>query len=108
MHRETKATGIPIEVKKAVFKRDGEKCVWCGSPLGVPTAHIVRRSHGGRGIEQNIVTLCPECHREMDEGKNGARIMEYVRWLMTIYYPGWKPEDVIYHKYKEENDAQQD
>lgn len=102
MHRETKATGITIEVKKAVFKRDHERCVWCGSPQGIPNAHIIRRSQGGRGIEQNIVTLCPECHKMMDEGKHGEKIKEYVTWLMTIYYPGWNPEDVIYHKYKED------
>lgn len=68
MHKQTKATSIPKSVKEAVYERDGGRCILCGRNNGEPVAHVIRRSQGGRGIEQNIVTLCPSCHRAFDEG----------------------------------------
>ena len=33
--------------------------------------HILLRGHsGGLGIEENIVTLCPECHYQEDFGQD--------------------------------------
>lgn len=102
MHRMTKATAIPKSVKEAVYTRDGGCCILCGRNNGEPVAHVIRRSQGGRGIEQNIVTLCPSCHRAFDEGTERyiiyARIVEYLK----VKYPGWKPENVIYRKNWEE------
>ena len=49
MHRQTKATMIPVAVKRAVFARDNGHCIICGAP-GDPVCHVVRRSQGGRGI----------------------------------------------------------
>lgn len=98
MHKMTKATAIPAAVKLAVFARDRGYCVVCGSPFGLPCAHVVRRSMGGMGIEQNIVTLCPTCHREFDEGRNRdvyeVKIIAYLKG----FYPGWNREDMIYKK----------
>ena len=70
MHKLTKATSIPRSVKDAVWERDQHRCILCGSHQGAPVAHVIRRSQGGMGIERNIVTLCPHCHREFDEGKH--------------------------------------
>lgn len=97
---ETKATAIPRSVKLAVWLRDRESCVLCRQPVPVECAcaHIVRRSQGGKGVEQNIVTLCDRCHRETDEGKhakeNMREIIKYIRGL----YPDWSKEKVIYKK----------
>lgn len=97
MHKQTKATMIPISVKRSVFSRDNGHCIICGAP-GDPVCHVVRRSQGGRGIEQNIVTLCPHCHREFDEGplheSYYARIVAYLKG----FYPGWNREDMRYKK----------
>lgn len=97
MHKMTKAMAIPQRVKDGVTRRDGGLCVICHAP-GLPTAHIVRRSQGGRGIEQNIVTLCPHCHREFDEGRNRdayeVRIIAYIKG----FYPDWSREDMVYRK----------
>lgn len=97
MHKMTKYTAIPKAVKEGVYRRDGGLCVICRQP-GLPTAHIVRRSQGGRGIEQNIVTLCPRCHREFDEGRDRdtyeVRIIAYIKG----FYPDWSREDMIYRK----------
>lgn len=98
MNKRTKALAISKKVKEAVYKRDGGVCVLCGSRTGEPVAHIIRRSQGGLGIEKNIVTLCPCCHREFDEGKNREQI--YVRLVAYIkgFYPEWNKKDMIYRK----------
>lgn len=107
MREETKATSISPAVKKAVYIRDRGRCVLCGSPYGDPVAHVVRRSQGGKGIERNIVTLCPACHRAYDEGADlrryGAgttRESLYCHLVAHLkgFYPDWNREDMIYHK----------
>lgn len=107
MHRQTKATSIPKTVKLAVYRRDHERCVLCGSPYGDPVAHVVRRSQGGMGKEENIVTLCPACHRAYDEGANLERFGKgttreslycYLVAYLKGFYPDWSREDMIYRK----------
>lgn len=108
MHRETKHTAIPNDVKKAVYRRDNGRCVLCGC-LGEPVAHVIRRSHGGMGVEQNIVTLCPKCHYAFDEGLFMSRlrmiglhtreeVKNYIFAYMKRLYPDWTPESVVYRK----------
>lgn len=113
MHKETKATAIPKRVKDAVRARDGGFCILCGRP-GDPHCHVVRRSAGGMGIEQNIVTLCPRCHYALDEGlyirelapfgfHSRAEIKKFIYKYMETVYPGWTPEKVTYRKWRESN-----
>lgn len=102
MHKMTKATAIPKSVKEAVYARDNGHCILCGRNNGEPVAHVIRRSQGGMGIEQNIVTLCPTCHRAFDEGADRAAIYARIVGYMREKYPGWKRENVIYKKNKEE------
>lgn len=110
MHKETRATSIPQSVKDIVFKRDGQRCILCGG-AGLPHCHVIRRSAGGLGVEQNIVTLCDRCHYAFDEGldiKNVApfgfqsrrEIKEYIYTYMKDQYPGWSPDGVTYHKWR--------
>lgn len=107
MHKMTKATAIPANVKKAVYIRDSGRCVLCGSPYGDPVAHVIRRSQGGMGIERNVVTLCSECHRAYDEGANLWRFGKgttrdslYCHLVAYLkgFYPDWNREDMIYKK----------
>ena len=97
MRNETKATKIPRSVKLAVYARDHGCCVICGCP-GLPEAHIVKRSQGGKGVEQNIVTLCRQCHRELDEGRDRKTYLKMVIDYISELYPGWSKEQVIYKK----------
>ena len=97
MRNETKMTKIPRAVKLAVWDRDGYCCVFCGAP-GLPEAHIVRRSQGGRGIEKNVVTLCRTCHRNMDEGRDSKIIYDHVVAHIKQFYPDWDRSQCIYKK----------
>ena len=97
MHKRTKATAIPKAVKEKVWERDGQRCVLCGR-RGDPVCHLIPRSQGGLGKETNIVTLCPDCHIEMDNGKNGLKLRGIVETYLRGKYPGWTIEAQIYKK----------
>lgn len=98
----TKHTAIPTEVKRAVAERDSINgrccCILCGSPYASPSAHIVRRSQGGQGVEENIVSLCADCHRRMDEGEGD--LMDRAIAYIKSKYPDWTPESVTYKKWR--------
>ena len=100
MRQETKKTAIPRSVKLAVWMRDSMVCQLCG--ISVPwecgNAHLIRRSQGGLGVEQNLVTLCPSCHREMDEGRNAKALKSIMECYLKDLYPGWSREKVTYRK----------
>ena len=98
MHKMTKATSIPNEVKRKVYMRDGGKCVVCGKP-GIPNAHYIRRSQGGLGIEENIVTLCPECHHDYDNGFKREEIGAWLSEYLDKWYPDFPDEKRVYSKY---------
>lgn len=100
--KRAKAVDIPQSVKQAVWERDKGTCVYCGDTQNcLPNAHYIRRSHGGLGIERNIVTLCVYCHHEFDNGKS-ERLTEDIRKSIEIHlkshYPNWNKEDLIYRK----------
>src|SRR5436853_7258479 len=58
--------------RRALFARDGWRCVYCGSAGGRLTLdHVVPRSRGGRSVWEDVVTLCPPCHP-----KQGDRSLE--------------------------------
>ena len=101
MRRETKATRITDEVREAVRLRDHNLCIFC-KRWGAPEAHIVRRSQGGLGIEENIVCACRECHRALDEGRNRKYYQKYAEKYLKSKYPNWDRSKLVYKKYMEE------
>lgn len=62
---------------------------------------ILSRGHnGGLGIEENIVTLCPECHYEEDHGQHTQLYEDYIEnYLKSIYGAEWDKSKLIYKKY---------
>lgn len=101
MNKRTKALMIPKFVKDRVFERDGGCCVWCGSGAGEPVAHFIARSHGGLGIEQNVLTLCHECHRRYDQSGHRKEMREFFREYLKKKYRGWKEEALVYRRFEE-------
>ena len=95
--KRTKALEIPPEVKKAVYERDGGACVWCAE-RGEPNAHYIPRSHGGLGIEENILTLCWDCHLRYDQSINRRKMGEFFKTYLQSKYPEWDEEKLIYKK----------
>jgi 5-methylcytosine-specific restriction endonuclease McrA len=46
-----------------VLERDGWKCQQCGSREQLHVHHIVHRSQCGADCEENLITLCSDCHK---------------------------------------------
>lgn len=54
---------IPQDVKIAVAKRDGARCVQCGSDVDLHYDHKIPHSRGGSNSVNNIQLLCGDCNR---------------------------------------------
>ena len=98
MSRRAKATDIPYRVKKKVWERDSECCILCGNPEAMPNAHYIRRSQGGLGIEQNIVTLCRKCHNDFDNGSKRIEYGKIIKDYLDLLYPNFPDSKRVYHK----------
>ncbi len=49
--------------RRALFARDGWRCVYCGHSGGRLTLdHVVPRSRGGESVWENVVTACAPCN----------------------------------------------
>lgn len=99
--RRSKATDISQKIKNKVWERDNHCCVICGNPYAMPNAHYISRANGGLGIEQNIVTLCHDCHNNFDNGDEETRTaLGYkIESYLTACYKDWNTDNLIYKKY---------
>ena len=97
--KRSKACDISQKVKSTVYKRDGGLCIFCHRQ-GAPNAHIIARSHGGLGIEENIVTACTECHNKMDNTSERGRYINFAKAYVMARYPDWTEAAVTYDKWK--------
>ena len=79
-------------------------CVLCGhpaptdNPLAFSNAHYIARSQGGLGIEKNIVTLCPICHRKYDQSEGRSATRAILRKYLIVKYIDWTEEELVYKK----------
>ena len=97
MHNRTKATAITPKVRQAVEERDGHCCIFCGQ-IGRGEGHFIKRSQGGLGIEQNIVTVCRACHHQMDDGFARELYLIKAESYLKRLYPDWDKANLVYKK----------
>ncbi len=58
---------VPL-TRRAVFARDGGRCVYCSGPA-TSIDHVVPRSRGGEHVWENVVSCCRRCnHAKADRG----------------------------------------
>lgn len=100
-HKLTKATEIPLKVKKIVWERDNHKCIFCEQvvPLNCANSHVIKRSQLGMGIPENLVTACSVCHNKYDFGINNDVMKEKAIEHLKKFYNEWSEESVKYRKH---------
>lgn len=98
MNKRTHALNIPKRVKDAVWQRDNHRCILCQSTQAMPNAHVVPRAQGGLGVEQNVVTLCQNCHRKLDQTTQRKHLLQEVYAYMQSKYPSWQAQHQVYRK----------
>ncbi|MGN0557739.1 MAG: HNH endonuclease [Acutalibacteraceae bacterium] len=90
--RMSAACDISQRVRREVYERDGGRCVYCGNPNRLQTAHYIPRSLGGLGVPMNLCMLCLDCHTALDNGADTALredIRQAVKAHLQKQYPAW-------------------
>lgn len=111
MSKRSRSCSFNSKVRDRIIARDGDACIFCASgkwPLpendfGIrmrDIAHIVNRSQGGLGTEENGVTACRSHHQLLDNGNKGLReeLLGYAQTYLSRIYPGWSKDKLIYRK----------
>jgi 5-methylcytosine-specific restriction endonuclease McrA len=76
--------------RRALFARDGWRCVYCGVSGGRLTLdHVIPRSRGGDSVWENVVTSCAPCNL-----RKGNRLPEEVH--MVLAKPPRPPAPVLF------------
>ena len=76
--------------RRALFARDGWKCVYCGTAAGRLTLdHVIPRSKGGDSVWENVVTACAPCNL-----RKGDRLLEEIS--MTLPRQPRAPAPVLF------------
>jgi 5-methylcytosine-specific restriction endonuclease McrA len=56
--------------REAILNRDNYTCQICGKKnIRLEVHHIIYRSQGGTNDENNLITLCEDCHNAIHDGK---------------------------------------
>lgn len=55
---------IPIDVKRAVYERDGSACTYCGATEDLALDHVVPWSRGGADTVDNLALACRSCNTQ--------------------------------------------
>jgi hypothetical protein len=60
---ERRREPIPREVRLAVWRRDGGRCVRCESDFELQFDHVIPHALGGAASIENLQLLCASCNR---------------------------------------------
>ena len=66
---------IPLS-RRAVFARDGGKCVYCSAPA-TSLDHVIPRSRGGAHHWENVVAACHKCNHQKAD-----RMLKEIGWKL--------------------------
>jgi len=113
MTKRTKALRFTNETINKIIERD-ESCLFCKNGYHMNTdnnafsdiifdiMHIIPKSSGGLGIEENGVLGCRYHHHLLDNGNKGLRdeMLEMLEEYLKSIYDKWDKKDLIYDKYK--------
>ena len=101
MNKRTEALAITKKVKLEVWERDDHKCIFCHKPVSwnLANSHFIKRSHGGLGIPENIMTNCAECHQMFDDSKYRKYMLPKAEAYLKSKYVGWNRDNLRFTRY---------
>ncbi len=111
MNRRTKALQISHKTRERVYSRDGCECVLCRLMLdchnshNLQCAHFIGRAQSGLGIEENLVTLCENHHRDYDQSARRTEYREIIEKYLADKYPGWYAKRLVYDKWRDNDET---
>ncbi|WP_083252731.1 HNH endonuclease [Haladaptatus sp. W1] len=60
------------------FERANRRCEWCDERVDSPDIHHIKpRAEGGQNHSENLIVLCPNCHRKADRGAISRSKLKY-------------------------------
>ena len=62
---------IPADLQDEVFRRDGGRCVRCGSEEELQFDHVIPVSRGGGNTAENLQVMCGPCNRAKSDVVGG-------------------------------------
>lgn len=65
-----KRPNMESDLRETVIAADGNRCRNCGVTYGLRVHHVRYRSEGGKDAEENLLTLCDQCHILVHSDKN--------------------------------------
>lgn len=86
-----------------IFRRDEQKCQYCGTTKDLTLDHLIPRSKGGKSSWTNLVTACKKCNSKKGDNsleksgmtlKNQPRKPSYISFLRSangVVREEWKP-----------------
>jgi hypothetical protein len=85
--------------KTAIYKRDGNKCQYCGATKHLTIDHIIPKSKGGGDSWINLVVACSSCNT-----KKGDKLLEH-SGLKLMWQPT-APTNRIHFSLLESNNSE--
>lgn len=77
------------KLRERCLVRDYRQCVLCTSTRRLTAHHIIARQDGGEDAIGNLVTLCHECHQQVEHRRQPASDL-LARYLGQA--PGYRAE----------------
>lgn len=73
--RRRRRNPIGPERRKALYARDGNRCVVCKSPDDLTLDHKIPISKGGDNSDENLQTMCHPCNQRKADAVEGDERM---------------------------------
>lgn len=68
--------------RREVFQIYGNACAKCGVKRGLELHHVLPIVYGGKDTAQNVIPLCPQCHKHAPDYFD-----EFIRYMSDPYTP---------------------
>ncbi len=92
---------IPWDLRRAVYRRDGWRCKFCGEGIGAQLEldHIMPWSAGGPDTGKNLRTLCQRCNTDRcnySVAEDGRRVLPVTWWCIDCHRQPDEGESPVY------------